>query len=204
MPRVAKLMLVGVAIDALGVGLVLPFLVIYLHEVLGIPVSTVGVLAALPAVVGLALVGPIGILVDRLGPRRVQMGALVCSSLGAVALAEAGGVGLAAVAMLLTGVGHAAFWPASQSLVAAVLPSEQRTRRLCGLRRPGAADGAVAAAEGKRRRRCGQRPRGRADPGDRPRAGVGRLAGQRLPLLWHAGPLRGSRTNGPAVGARTR
>ena len=121
-------MLVGVAIDALGVGLVLPFLVIYLHEVLGIAVSTVGVLAALPAVVGLGLVGPIGILIDRVGPRLVQMAALVCSGLGALALAHADGLASATVAMLLTGLGHAAFWPASQSLVAAVLPSEQRSR----------------------------------------------------------------------------
>ena len=128
LPRVARLMLVGVAIDALGFGLVLPFLVIYLHEVLGIGVSTVGVLAALPAVVALALAGPIGVLIDRLGPRRVQLGALTCSALSALTLAFADGVGLAAVAMLLNGVGFAAFWPANQSLVAAVLPTGERTR----------------------------------------------------------------------------
>ena len=84
-------MLLGVAIDALGIGLVLPFLVIYLHEVLGIALSTVGVLAALPAVVGLVLVGPIGILVDLGGPRLVQMGAATSSMLGALVLAEAAG-----------------------------------------------------------------------------------------------------------------
>src|SRR5215208_3186411 len=89
LPRVARLMLVGVAIDALGFGLVLPFLVIYLHEVLDIPVSTVGVLAALPAVVALALAGPIGVLIDRLGPRLVQLGALTCSGLSALTLAAA-------------------------------------------------------------------------------------------------------------------
>lgn len=73
LPRVARLMLFGVAVDALGVGLVLPFLVIYLHEVRGISVATVGVLAAVPAVVALGLLGPVGVLVDRVGPRRVQM-----------------------------------------------------------------------------------------------------------------------------------
>ena len=121
-------MLVGVAIDALGVGLVLPFLVIYLHEVRDISLPTVGVLAALPAVVALLLVGPIGIMIDQLGPRRVQLGAVACSALGALTLAAAQGVAAAALAMVLTGVGHAAFWPANQSLVAAVLPSEQRAR----------------------------------------------------------------------------
>ena len=75
MNRNARLMLVGVAIDALGVGLVLPFLVIYLREILHIPLPTVGVLVALPAVVGLLLVGPIGVLIDHVGPRRVQIAA---------------------------------------------------------------------------------------------------------------------------------
>ncbi|HEX6936618.1 MAG TPA: MFS transporter [Actinomycetes bacterium] len=128
LPRVARLMLLGVAVDALGVGLVLPFLVIYLHEVRGISVATVGVLAAVPAVVALGLLGPVGVLVDRVGPRRVQMVAVVCSALGALTLAGADDVALAALAMLLTGVGHAAFWPANQALVADVLPSEARTR----------------------------------------------------------------------------
>jgi MFS family permease len=121
-------MLVGVGVDALGVGLVLPFLVIYLHEVRGIPVATVGVLAALPAAVALALLAPLGVLIDRVGPRRVQIGAAVCSLLGALTLARADAVPLAGLAMLFTGVGHAAFWPANQSLVAEVLPSELRAR----------------------------------------------------------------------------
>ena len=128
LPRVARLMLMGTAIDALGVGLVLPFLVIYLHEVRGIPVTTVGVLAALPAAVALALLAPIGILIDRLGPRLVQAAAVVCSMASALVLAAADDVPTAALAMTLSGVGHGAFWPASQALVASVLPTEQRSR----------------------------------------------------------------------------
>ncbi|MGZ4595702.1 MAG: MFS transporter [Actinomycetes bacterium] len=128
LPRAARLMLIGIGIDALGVGLVLPFLVIYLHEVRGIPVTTVGILAALPAAIALALLGPLGVLIDRIGPRLVQMGAAVCSLLGSLTLAGATSVPLAALATLLMGVGHAAFWPANQSLVAAVLPSEMRAR----------------------------------------------------------------------------
>lgn len=128
MNRNARLMLVGVAIDALGVGLVLPFLVIYLREILDIPLPTVGVLVALPAVVGLLLVGPIGVLIDHVGPRRVQIAAAASSGLGALGLALAEGTATAGAAMMLIGLGHAAFWPANQSLVAAVLPPEKRTR----------------------------------------------------------------------------
>jgi MFS family permease len=56
------------------------------------------------------------------------MAAVACSALGALTLAAADDVLVAAVAMLLTGVGHAAFWPASASLIAAVLPADQRGR----------------------------------------------------------------------------
>jgi MFS family permease len=128
LPREARLLLAAVAIDALGFGLVLPFLVIYLHEVRDIPVTTVGVLAAVPAVVGLLLVGPIGVLIDRLGPRLVQAGAIACSMLGVVALAYASGTVSAFFAMVLTGVGGAAIWPANSALIASVLPSGSRTR----------------------------------------------------------------------------
>jgi MFS family permease len=121
-------MLLGIAVDAIGLGLVLPFLVIYLHEVRGIPVSGVGVLSALPAVVALALAGPVGVLVDRLGPRRVQMAAITCSASGALVLSQATTAVVAGLAMTLTGIGHAAFWPANQALVATVVPTEQRTR----------------------------------------------------------------------------
>ena len=128
MPRAARFVLLGVAIDSLGVGLVLPFLVIYLHEVRDIPLTTVGVLAALPAAVGLALAAPIGVLIDKVGPRPVQMSALGCSASGSLALARADTTTSAVIAMLLMGLGGAAFWPANQALVAAVLPPEQRTR----------------------------------------------------------------------------
>ena len=126
--RDARLLLIGVASDALGTGLILPFLVIYLHEVRGISVDVVGLLAALPAAVALTLLGPLGVIIDRAGPRRVQMVALVAQGCGAAVLGFADGVPGAVLAMLLLGVGHAAYWPASQALIADILPSELRPR----------------------------------------------------------------------------
>lgn len=116
--RDARILLGGVAVDALGTGLVLPFLVVYLHDVRGIALGAVGILAAVPAAVALVLLGPLGVVIDRVGPRRVQVMALACSCAGAFVLATAAGVGGALIAQLLVGVGYAAFWPANQSLVA--------------------------------------------------------------------------------------
>src|SRR5215210_5611220 len=123
LPREGRLLLSTVVVDALGSGFVLPFAVVYLHEVRSLPLETVGVVLAVPAVVALALLGPIGTLIDRFGPRRVQLVALAVQVLGTVGLAFVRTPVQASIAMGLIGVGRAAFWPASQSLVAAVLPS---------------------------------------------------------------------------------
>ncbi|MGA7687679.1 MAG: MFS transporter [Jiangellales bacterium] len=126
LPAEARVLLVGVAVNALGLGLVLPLLVVYLYDVRGFALDTVGLLAATPPVVAMVLLGPIGIGIDRLGPRRVQMVALVSSSLGATGLAFATTVPEAFISMAMLGVGQAAFWPASQALVAEVVPSPAR------------------------------------------------------------------------------
>jgi MFS family permease len=115
LPREARLLLVGVSVNALGMGLSLPLLVVYLHDVRGLPLDVVGVLAGTPALVSLVLLAPIGVLIDRLGPRRVQAVALACSSAGIALLSVAQAGAVALVAMMLLGVGTAAFWPASQA-----------------------------------------------------------------------------------------
>ncbi|HSF26309.1 MAG TPA: MFS transporter, partial [Actinomycetes bacterium] len=126
LPRLARILLVGVGLDAIGHGLTLPFLVVYLHDVRGMSLATVGLLAAVPPVVALTLLGPLGVLIDRLGPRRVQVAALLASSGAAFVLSQTHAVPAAVVAQLLVGVGHAAFWPANQSLIAELVPSVDR------------------------------------------------------------------------------
>jgi MFS family permease len=128
LPREGRLLLSTVVVDALGTGFVLPFAVVYLHEVRGLPLETVGAVLAVPAVVALALLGPIGTIIDRFGPRRVQAVAMLVQLVGSVLLAFVHDAPQASVAMGLIGVGHAAFWPASQSLVATVIPTEIRQR----------------------------------------------------------------------------
>lgn len=128
LPREARMLLSTVVVDALGTGFVLPFAVVYLHEVRDLALQTVGVVLAVPALVALVALGPIGTLIDRLGPRRVQLVALMVQAAGSALLAFVQTAPQAAVAMGLIGVGHAAFWPASQSLVSAVVPSAIRQR----------------------------------------------------------------------------
>ncbi|HEV7733694.1 MAG TPA: MFS transporter [Candidatus Binatia bacterium] len=126
--RDARLMLSGIALDAFGTGLTVPFLVVYLHDVRALPLETIGIIVAVPALIALVLLGPIGMLIDRLGPRRVQMGALAGAAAGVFLLSSAESVFDAVVARILTGIGVAAFWPANQALVASIVSSERRQR----------------------------------------------------------------------------
>jgi len=120
--------LVGAGVDAIGTGFVLPFVVIYLHEVRHISLAAAGAIIALNGLVGLAAIPTYGVLIDRLGAKRVQLASLGFACVGALGFAVARNAGTAAVAMVFSGIGTAGFWPASQALIGALIPSESRHR----------------------------------------------------------------------------
>jgi len=128
LPREGQLLLSIVVIQFLGTGLVLPFHVVYLHEVRGFPLSDVGLLLGLPPLMGLLIVGPGGSAIDRVGARRVQLGVLSLLVVGDTLLAFATTRPMAALALAINGVAFGMMWPASQSLIATVIPPHLRQR----------------------------------------------------------------------------
>jgi MFS family permease len=66
-----RLFLAGNFLSMLGTGLVLPFMIIYLHLARGIALPVVGALLAAGAATGLIVVIACGALMDRVGPRLV-------------------------------------------------------------------------------------------------------------------------------------
>jgi MFS family permease len=124
----ARRVLLGTCLNALGNGFVLPFLVIYLHEVRHISLPVTGAIVAVMGAVGLVAVPLYGTLIDRIGARRVQLGALLMSCAGATLIAYAVHPAVAAVAAGLLGLGTAGFWPAGSALVAELVESEARPR----------------------------------------------------------------------------
>ena len=128
LPREGRWLISTVLVQSVGTGLVLPFLVVYLHEVRGISLETVGLLLAFQAGVGIVLVTPAGALIDRIGARSVYASALVALLVGDVLLAFATSLPQAVLALLFFGYGFGVVWPASSSLVGSIVPSEQRQR----------------------------------------------------------------------------
>lgn len=128
LPREGRLLLSIVAIEFIGTGLVLPFSVVYLHQVRGFSLGASGALLAIPPLLGFTAVGPGGAVIDRIGARRVLLTCLVLEMAGEGVLAFADRMSLAALGLLLGGLGQGLSWPASQTLVASVIPREQRQR----------------------------------------------------------------------------
>lgn len=128
LPRDGRLLLSTVAVETLGTGLVLPFGVIYLHEVRAFSVELAGTLLAIPAIVGMLVVGPAGSLIDRLGARRIILGGMTAQMAGNVLLAFATTSTRAAVALAMLGAAGGVFWPGFNAMIGAVVPSGIRQR----------------------------------------------------------------------------
>src|SRR3954454_2793452 len=122
LPREGRLLLSITVFQFIGTGLVLPFNVVYLHEVREFPLSDVGLLLGIPPLVGLLGVGPAGSAIDRIGARTVQLATLAMLICGDLLLAVAATPAIVAVALVLNGLGFGLSWPTYQSLVASLIP----------------------------------------------------------------------------------
>ena len=119
-------LLSGSFANALGNGVVFPFLLIYLHNVRGIPLGTSGLVLAATSVAGLVAGPASGALIDHLGPRRVLVASMVVSAAGFGGFALVHSTGAAFLAATLAGLGNGSFWPSHATLVAALTERETR------------------------------------------------------------------------------
>jgi MFS family permease len=128
LPREGRLLLSVVVFEFIGTGLVLPFHVVYLHEVRGFGLADVGLLLGLSPLVGLLVVGPGGAAIDRFGARRILMAAISLQVVANVVLAFASAEWMAALGLVLSGLAFGVTWPGFQAFIASVIPAELRQR----------------------------------------------------------------------------
>jgi len=126
LPRAVWLLQAGGLANMFGNGVIVPFLVIYLHNVRGISLGLAGSIAATNALAALVS-GPIaGSLADRIGARTTLVGALFVMA-GAFSLFPL--IHEAWHAFLLNavaGLGSGAFWPSQSALVTGLTPADRR------------------------------------------------------------------------------
>lgn len=119
--------LAGDTVAALGTGLVLPFIVVYLRDVRDFDVRTAAFVLSALAVTGLVFGAPAGSLVDKLGPRRMLIASLVLCGIASAAFAEVTEPWHAFVASIFLGLGFAGLWPSTHSLLSSIVGPEHRS-----------------------------------------------------------------------------
>jgi MFS family permease len=126
LPRDVWFLQLGGLLNAFGNGIVVPFLIIYLHNVRGVSLGAAGAVAAVNSAGALVSGLVAGTLSDRIGPRRVLMSALlvmaVCISFFPLIRTAWDAFAL----NLALGVGSGAFWPSQSSLLTALTGSGRR------------------------------------------------------------------------------
>lgn len=141
---------VALAVDALGTGLLRPFLLLYGITVLRLSASVTGIAMTAGVVVGLVCMPAVGRWLDRGARSTVVAASMLVRVLGVALLlaTSTGNVWLFATAALFLGIGNQA-WPAAHAaLVATIAHGRERDAALAGgraLRNAGLGAGALLA-----------------------------------------------------------
>ena len=119
---------IGILLNALGWGAVLPFEVIYLHEGRGFSLETAGLVVGTLTGVAVVAAPCAGPLIDRFGARTVVAGAGLALAVGYAALGFAHIEAAAFAAAAVGGIGNGALLPAQSTLIAGLAAPELRHR----------------------------------------------------------------------------
>lgn len=126
LPRSVWLVQIGGAVNAFGTGMVIPFMLIYLHNVRGISLAAAGGALAVAAVVALAAGFAAGSVVDRVGGRNTLAFGLLLQTAAMALFPHVRTAWDAAALLALQGVGTACFWPGQSTLLARLADPETR------------------------------------------------------------------------------
>ncbi len=119
---------IGIFLNMVGYGAVLPFEIIYLHDGRGFSLSVAGLVVG--AITGVAVVSApfAGPVIDRCGARITTIGGGIALGAGYVGLAFAHSPAQALAAAALAGAGNGALNPSQTALLVALTPADRRHR----------------------------------------------------------------------------
>ena len=126
LPRSVWLVQIGGAVNAFGTGMVVPFTLIYLHNVRGISLAAAGGALAVAAVVALIAGIGAGSIVDHVGGRNTLVFGLVLQTVSMALFPHIRSAWDAAALLALQGIGTACFWPGQSTLLARLAKPETR------------------------------------------------------------------------------
>jgi MFS family permease len=126
LPRPVWILNAGMAVNSVGNGLVVPFLLIYLHNVRGFSLAEAGLVPTVHFATALVFGVAAGATFDRVGGRATAATALVLLAVGFGLFPLVREVWHAVALAAVAGAGRGAFWPSYSGLLAAVTPNELR------------------------------------------------------------------------------
>jgi len=121
-------LLVALGVDNLGSGLFLPLGIVYITSVIGLPLTTAGLLVTFGTLVGLLAPPLAGGLVDKIGPKPVVVASQVLQIAGMLAYLLADGAVTVLLGAALVAAGTQTFYSAVFALIADVAPAGPKDR----------------------------------------------------------------------------
>jgi len=116
----------GNALNYFGYGLVLPFEIIYLHQIRGFPTSTAGLVLAATMGTSAIVTPPTGALLDRYSAKAIVIAGSLASALGYAGFAFVEHPWEAFACSVVSGAGLGSAGTANRTLVVSLVTPEQR------------------------------------------------------------------------------
>jgi MFS family permease len=126
-PQSRKLV-IGMCLNAIGGGMTLSLLLVYLHDMRGFTNTFGGLLLSYGAIVSIVASTPMGALVDRIGPKKVMIAGLICNSAAALSLSLVETHFQAILALTFINIAAQAVWPSQSVILTRVTPEVDRPK----------------------------------------------------------------------------
>ena len=124
----SRKMVIGICLNAIGGGMTLSLLLVYLHDMRGFTNTFGGLLLAYGSIVGIVASAPMGALVDRIGPKKVMIGGLILNSLASLSLSLVRTHIQAILAITAINTAGQAIWPSQSVILTRVTPEKDRSK----------------------------------------------------------------------------
>ena len=124
----SRKMVVGICLNAVGGGMTLSLLLVYLHDMRGFTNTFGGILLSWGALVSIIASTPMGALVDRIGPKKVMIVGLLLNSAAAFSLAFVSTHLHVILALTVINIAAQAIWPSQSVVLTRVTPEADRSK----------------------------------------------------------------------------
>ncbi|MCX4719470.1 MFS transporter [Streptomyces virginiae] len=121
-------LLLGIGISSVGIGMYIPFSLVFFHHITGLSLTVVGLVMTVTGLAGLAFMPLAGTAVDRFGAKRVNLVLYGIRALGFALYPFAGSLPAFAAVSLVTALADRSFGVVQQSLIGEVAQGSARDR----------------------------------------------------------------------------